>query len=123
MKRIKLFVLALGLGLVANFAFANPNGGDSEKVILNVEAVGNKKVKVHLSNLQKITTNVVLTNLDGEIIFQEKIRDHNGYGKNLSLKRLPKGRYILSITQKDADPWQSVVLLQDNEVKVSRVTH
>lgn len=119
MKSAKLFLTGLCLSLLATFSFANGND-DSENVIMRVEPTETKAIHITLANLQKETTNLALKTLNGQVYYHDTIRNHNGYGKNLNLRKLPKGRYLLTVSQKDTE-WTSVIFVDEDEVRVSRI--
>lgn len=120
MKHVKLILAGLCLSLMATFGFANPNP-DSEHLIMRVKSHEAKSINITLANLQLETTNLTLSSLDGTVYFSDIIRKHNGYGKSLSLHKVPQGRYVLKVTQKGTE-LTSVVVVGEEKVKVSRVS-
>ena len=120
MKHFKFILAGLCLSLFATFGFANPNP-DSEHLIMRVKLQDAKSIDVILANLQQEKTNLTLSSLDGTTYFFDTIRKHNGYGKNLSLSKMPQGRYILKVTQKGKE-LTSVIVVGKEKVKVSRVS-
>lgn len=86
---------------------------------MRVKPTEAKAIHITLANLQQATTSVTLKNLNGEVYYSDTIRNHNGYRKGLDLHKLPKGRYLLTVSQKDAE-WTSVVVIGTEEIKVSR---
>ena len=122
MKQVKLLLALLCLSFLATATFANPDPS-ADNVILSVEPVKAKTIEVHMANLQKTPTRLILKELNGDaIFFRETIRNHNGYGKKLSLEKLPKGRYLLTVSQKDAE-WTSVVYVDSEKVQVSGINN
>lgn len=119
MKRISLF-LALCLAM-SSFAFATTTNSADEDPIIRVQPVEKKAFKVHLANLQKETTRVVLTNLNGTTFFKETIRKHNGYAKKFDLDKMPQGRYLLKVSQGGEDHTK-VIYLDEDTMRISGVT-
>ena len=119
MKHLKLFLAGLFLSLIATSSFASPNP-DSEHLIMRVNSGDAKSINITLANLQQVTTNLALKSIDGKVYYVDTIRKHNGYGKNLSLHKVPKGRYLLTVSQKGTE-MTSVLVVGKDEIKVSRV--
>lgn len=118
MKQVRFLLAGLFLSLFATFSFANPNE-DSENLIMRVQPTEEKAIHITLANLQQATTKVTLKNLSGEVYYSDTIRNHNGYRKGLDLYKLPKGRYVLTVSQKDTE-WTSVVVIGTEQIQVSR---
>lgn len=119
MKSVKFFLTALCLSVLATFSFASENEVN-EHLIMRVETNDAKALHITLANLRQITTQLKLEDLNGKVYYSDYINDHNGYGKNLSLRKLPKGRYILTVAQKGTE-WKSVVVVDSDGVQVSQV--
>lgn len=85
---------------------------------MRVKPTETKAIQITLANLQQTTTNLALKNLDGKVYYYDTIRKHNGYGKNLNLDKVPQGRYLLTVWQKDTEV-TSVVVVGKDEIKVS----
>ena len=65
-------------------------------------------------NMQQEKTVVTLRNLTSkETLYQEVIKDHNGYRMALNLNELPEGRYALSIKNGDTQKHQVVTVNSD----------
>lgn len=118
MKQVRFLFAALFLSLFATFSFANPND-DSGNLIMRVQPTEEKAIHITLANLQRATTKLTLKNLKGEVYYSDTIRNHNGYRKGLDLYKLPKGRYLLTVSQNDTE-WTSVVVVGTEEIQVSR---
>lgn len=119
MKHFKLILAGLFLSLIATSSFANPNP-DSENLIMRVNSTDAKSINITLANLQQVTTSLALKSIDGKIYYADTIRKHNGYGKSLSLHKVPNGRYVLTVSQKGTE-LTSVLVVRNDEIKVSRV--
>lgn len=120
MKHVKFMLAGLCLSLMATFGFANPNP-DSENLIMRVKSQEAKSIDITLANLQQQKTNLSLKSINGTTYFVDVIRNHNGYGKSLSLHKVPQGRYILTVSQKGTE-LMSVIVVGEEKVKVSRVS-
>jgi len=119
MKRI-FFLAALLLGFMSMPVFAQaaiPEG----KILVKVAPKEGKVLKINLANLQKIKTVLQLKDLRGNVYFTQVIRKHNGYLRLLNLSELPKGKYVLSISQNDHLISQ-VVVLGENGLQLSGIT-
>jgi len=55
-------------------------------------------LEVMIANLEQETATVTLTSLTTDrILFNDRIRKHNGYSYNINLDELHHGRYILAV--------------------------
>lgn len=59
-------------------------------------------LEVLIANLEQEKTTITFVNLDnGQEIFTDRIRNHNGYSYNLNFDRLEFGRYLLKVKKGD----------------------
>jgi len=119
MKRI-FFLAALLLGILTMPVLAQaatPEG----KILVKVVPIEGKVLKVNLANLQQTKTVVQLKDLNGNTHYSNVIRNHNGFLRLLNLSQLPKGKYVLSVSQNDKVISQVVVVDEDG-LKLSAIT-
>lgn len=96
-----LTALCLTLSLLAVPAHAGP-ADVIEKVLISTEVVDDYALELRLANLQQEVTKVEIKHLTRNIsYFSDYIRNHNGYATLIDLQELPKGKYVLEITQGD----------------------
>lgn len=96
-----LTILCLILPLLAVPAHAGPTDA-IEKVLVRTEVVDDYALKLRLANLQQEVTKVEIKHLTrGTSYFTDYIRNHNGYATLIDLEKLPQGKYVLEITQRD----------------------
>ena len=118
MKRI-FFLAALLLGVMSMpYAQATiPEG----KILVKVVPREGKVLKVNLANLQQVKTVVQLKDLNGNVHYTYVIRNHNGFLRLLNLSQLPRGKYVLSVTQND-EVISQVVAIGEDGLKLSGIT-
>ncbi len=120
MKKWMLFLVVATFMVSAN-AFANlPVAEEDKGMIINVDQVADKQFVLHLANLEKQVTLIQIEDLKGRVYFNERVRNHNGYARKINLKKIPEGRYILSIKQ-DQKNFAQVMVVQDNKVVFSKM--
>lgn len=112
MKSLIYLVIALSsLNSVPVGAAALPNL--NEPIIVSSQ-MGVMGLEVTIANLEQEVTRVSLVNLGtNETHFSDVVRKHNGYSWNLTLDKLPKGRYCLSV--KKGDTLRRQVLLKTED--------
>jgi len=120
MKRLIFCMLVVALGTTSIFAYP-PNPDTEPKVLINTSDMDSRVMKYQLANLRKMETTVVLENLQGERLYREVIREHNGHVKRINLQQVPNGRYILRV-EHDDDTYQVVVKLEADSILFSRVS-
>jgi|APTNR8051073442_1049403.scaffolds.fasta_scaffold01126_7 hypothetical protein len=119
MKRI-FFLAALLLGVLTMPVFAQAANPES-KILVKVAPKEGKILKINLANLQKEKTVVQLKNLEGSTYFTKVVRNHNGFLRQLNLSQLPKGRYVLSVSQND-EVISQVVVIDEAGLKLSAIS-
>ncbi len=118
MKRI-FFLAALLLGVMSMpYAQAAVPAG---KILWKVIAKEGKVLKVNLANLQQARTVVQLKDLHGSAYYTRVVRNHNGFLRLLNLSELPKGRYVLSVSQND-ETISQVVVVDEDGLKLSAIS-
>ena len=120
MKKLMLFA-AMVCAIASAPAFAHTPAIDDGEVIINVNQLEGKQFILHLANLEQQTTNIKLEDLQGTVYYTEMVRKHNGYAKKLNLRKLPEGRYILSVLQ-DNKKFVQVVVIQDDKLMFSKIS-
>ncbi|MEL6141024.1 MAG: hypothetical protein AAFU67_05350, partial [Bacteroidota bacterium] len=81
----------------------------------------NQSIQVLLANLEGVTTHVVIRSLEsGDIMFQDRVKEHNGFSFDFDLEKLDNGRYILAV-EKGETLKQQVILIDDNGVYLSQI--
>ncbi len=113
MKKFIFSMIAL-FAIALTTTYANNPSIDPENIIVEVEKVDAKTIKLFMANLQKETTAVTIEDQEGKSYFSQYVNNHNGYHQNLNLKKLPKGRYILKISKKGQDILYVLVVKQDD---------
>lgn len=120
MKNVKITLLMLACLAISlpNFAAPNPGADDSD-MIVRTEVVGEKAIQLQLVNLQKQTTRVAITSLDGNVrYYRDYIYDHNGYMGLLHLDKLDPGRYLLEV--QNGEQTETIVMkIEPDQVLVS----
>lgn len=108
-----LALLALTLTLSAN--------DDPGKIRLKSKVVEDNAIVVQMFNLQKVATNVSLSDLNGtKTYFQKTINKHNGYSLKLNVEDLADGRYVLEVKQ-DGVSKKQVILIRGNNPQLSSI--
>lgn len=118
MKRI-FFLAALLLG-VMSMPYAQA-AIPTVKILVKVVPREGKVLKVNLANLQQAKTVVQLKDLNGSAFYTHVVRNHNGFLRLLNLSELPKGKYVLTVSQNDQLISQVVVVDEDG-LKLSAIT-
>jgi hypothetical protein len=68
-------------------------------------------LEVIIANLERETATVTLTSLTTDrILFNDRIRKHNGYSYNINLDELHHGRYILAVKKGDTTRKQVILV-------------
>jgi hypothetical protein len=68
-------------------------------------------LEVIIANLEQETTTVTLTSLTTDrVLFNDRIRKHNGYSYNINFDELHHGRYVLAV-KKGKTIRQQVILV------------
>lgn len=76
-------------------------------------------LELMIANLEQETTVVTLTSLTtNRVLFNDRIRKHNGYSYNINLDELHYGRYVLAVKKGDAVR-QQVILVNGRGVSCS----
>ena len=94
---------------------------DDGDLIINVDQLNNKQFILHLANLEQQSTSIMIKDLSGTTYYRETVKDHNGFAKKINLRKLPEGRYVLSITQNDRQ-FTQVVLVDTEKLLFSKIT-
>ncbi|MEN0048546.1 MAG: hypothetical protein AAF806_15895 [Bacteroidota bacterium] len=77
--------------------YANPLAGE---MLIRIQKESSTTLSVKLANLKKMRTEISITDLQGKPWFSEYAWGNNGYAKELNLKDLPMGTYVLVIKNK-----------------------
>lgn len=100
MKKSVVFACAILCAIPYLFAFKNmapPNISGEGFTIRLTPIESQKAFKLRLYNLQKKPVRIIIKNLDNQIIYSEKVLNHNGYRKLINLKNIYTGKYIIQI--------------------------
>jgi len=97
MKTQRNLFIALILTIVTSFAFTAFAYEGMDRMIIRVEQSDYNAIDVQLANLQKVRTEVNITDVKGKIWFQEYAWGVHGYAKTLKLEEMPPGEYVLLI--------------------------
>ncbi|MTB53388.1 DUF3244 domain-containing protein [Lewinella sp. W8] len=117
--KTSLFTLCLLFCLFSTNAAANTPVEDPQEPLIVRSYLVTDGLEITLANLEKTRTTLKLENLDQEkVVYSDIVRNHNGYSYNLNLNKLPKGRYLLSVT-KNNTVRQQVILIADHGVMCS----
>jgi hypothetical protein len=113
MKKFLVLLLVWAIVCPATFASGNDKGED---MIVKIEK-GNvpKSIIVRLSNLEKLTTEVVVQDAEGGVWYSEWIRREAGYATKMDLKSVPEGDYLLYV-KNDAGVWAQGFNMEANEI-------
>lgn len=107
---------AMSLPVWASSTFS----ADPAEVVFRSQVTGEKSVKIQLYNLAKEKTTLQVQNLEGKVLFEQQIRNHNGYSLLLNLGQLPEGNYIIQVSQEDGAKAQ-VVRVNEDGLLLSKV--
>ena len=119
MKSIRFLALVVTLALALP-AFTMANDAPAPGKLQFKTKVDGKMVKVHLSNLQKMTTTVSLESLDGKTRFYRgAIKARNGYSTALHLDKLENGRYTLTVDN-NGESYSKVIKVVGDQVLISK---
>ncbi len=100
---------------------AHAQVGDQDPMRVTSEADG-MSLNILLVNLQKETTTINLSTIDGEeVFFTEEIANHNGYNMELQLQELPEGTYLLTVIKGNKIRHQ-VVVIEFGDVLLSSIS-
>lgn len=94
---------------IAFLIVATALAGNPEIVRIN-KGEAAKTIDIQLANLQKLTTEVVLQDLDGKYWYSEQIWKQDGYYKRLNLNGMPNGHYICYVKNRNVLHTQSFCL-------------
>jgi len=117
MKKSLFMMLLLGLTFsISLSATTNPDGS----MIARTKVVKEKTINLQLLNLKQQETQVTLTDLyENEKFYGTVIRKHNGFVKQLNLKKLKDGNYLIKVKSGD-ETLQQVVRIRGNDIMFSR---
>lgn len=121
MKYVSL-LLALCLSVATALpAMAAPPASNPELTLV-VTPVHKKTVEVSMVNLKQERTRIVLTSLDGEMLyFEDTIKNRNGYRRKLDLNELKSGKYVLEVKQGSKVLSQVIVIDRKDAMWLSQV--
>lgn len=100
MKKSTVFACAILCAIPFLFSFKNidPPVISSGGITVRLTSIESKKAfKLWLYNLQKKPVRIIIKNLKDQVIYSEKILNHNGYRKLINLKNIYTGKYIIQI--------------------------
>ncbi|MEL6276895.1 MAG: hypothetical protein AAFU03_17480, partial [Bacteroidota bacterium] len=81
-----LFLALLLCFSVTTFLSANNILDANDPLIVRTEAA-DQSIQVLLANLEGVTTHVVIRSLEsGDIMFQDRVKDHNGFSFDFDLE-------------------------------------
>jgi len=98
LKRIFLSVLMIFFMAVTSTQ-ANPMN-DDHRMLVKIDKYSHQSIKIQLANLEKVRTGISITDLDGKVWFSEYVWGESGYAKELNLKGMLNGFYILEVKNK-----------------------
>lgn len=114
-----LFSLCLLFCLSSVNAYGHTATDDPNEPLIVRSQLATGGLEIILANLQKARTTLKLADLDRDrLVYEDVVRNHNGYSYNLNLDKLPKGRYLLSVTKGNAVR-QQVLVIADHGVMCS----
>ncbi|NJB85980.1 hypothetical protein GGR26_001748 [Lewinella marina] len=103
-----MFTLLLSLILSTGAPAIELPNPDAEPLITR-SVVYDDRIELTVANLEKERTLIRLLDYETEAVhFAQRIDDHNGYTIHLSLEKLPKGRYVISVQKGDTERQQIV---------------
>ncbi len=116
-QRLLVIICALTLSATAYAAtgFTNPEG---EAIIVEVNTIENRAVVLKLANLLQERTIVKIEDLEGQVFYEEVIKNHNGYHKKFNFSEMDSGRFLLKI-QRDGEEMVQVIVLKENTLQIS----
>ena len=115
MKKV-LFIFALALFALPAIATSSP-GGD---VIFRTKKVDTKVFTVLLANLQQETASITIQQLDGDQIFTQTVKHHNGFNQKFDFTKVPNGRYVLTV-EHEGKTYSKVIYVNEETVLLSPV--
>ncbi len=90
--------------------------------VFSAKVTGAKTIEVSLLNLQQERTVITLQSLDGATTyFEEVVKKHNGYRRQLNLRELSAGKYLLVVKRNEQKLQQVVVVSDQRGVMLSDV--
>lgn len=121
MNKKPVFLLALlclfGTSLLTAATFPNL---DNDPLIVRTES-DDDGITLLLANLEGVATSIQLKSLDAhEVVFQDMVRNHNGFSFDFALEELPYGRYLLTVKKEDTVK-QQVILIGEHGVWLSQI--
>ncbi len=117
--KTRLILVAFVLTGVALAATPSKPVIPDEDVLFHSKVVDDFSLHVQLVNLQKETTLIRLSSLEGNTLFADRITRHNGYVQRLDLERIPEGKYLLRVKQGDFEITQ-VIVKKYNQLLLSK---
>ena len=117
--RVFAFLFCCMLG---SFGLLNANNDfDFGNMVMKTAASEEGNLILRLANLQTEVTNIRFTNLaENNLYFSKRVTKHNGYAAELDLEKLPDGRYLLEVSQKDVVLTQ-VIVRENNRLLFSDI--
>ncbi len=116
------FVLALCLSVAAALPAMAATPAPNPELTLVVTPVHKKTVEVAMVNLKQERTRIVLTSLDGEMLyFEDTVKNRNGYRRKLDLNALESGKYVLEVKQGSKVLSQVIVIDRKDAMWLSQV--
>lgn len=120
MKRLLSCLLAAVLVCLTVTVFASNPVVPDAKILFKTRKLDDNTLAVRLANLQQERTTVQLVDMAGREYFSEVITKHNGFVKQLNLKKLSNGLYKLVVKQ-GKDEWTRLVKKDDDTILYSQV--
>ena len=74
-----------------------------------------------LANLQQETASVTIHQLDGNQLFTQTVKHHNGYIKKFDFANVPNGRYVLTV-EHEGKEYTKVIYVNEETVMLSPVS-
>lgn len=101
MKKQAIFVLALVATLFTNTLSANviENTFDLAGTTVKISAA-EKGIIVNLGNVQKEVISIVITNIEGDVLIREFVKETSNFVKRYNMSQLDNGLYTLTVTKK-----------------------
>lgn len=98
MKKSVLFGLLLGVAFILPLQATTIPSGD---IIVKSKVLKEKTILLTLANLQGNNTSISITDLgDTTLYFTKSIKEHNGDVSRLNLRKLPVGKYVITVRTK-----------------------